>query len=688
VVRGALILVLVALLFLHGAVPGLAVPTLGQAVWTTGFAQSFLNDSLLSVYATNFGAPQPAPISFGLAGAWPAAAFIAAGLHPADAYAAMAALWLSAAFLAAYRLSRVCGATPWLSIAAAALWLTMPIIWVHAHYSMVGLGMALLPLYFLCALTVFTREASIARGLLYLLACLIAAFMDGYSFVMFAAGSSVLGIWLYIRSPSRRAVLLRRALPVHLAGLGIAAALYLLYVGRDYERAPLEMFRAWGLDLAFLAVPTQGMHWMADLLGWSTPRSEREFFGDWSVWSSTFALPLLGAALWAWWRTRRASALPGGLLIVLACGLYMALGPALKIDARKPAGQEASQLIPAGTALLPTGSAWLSSRVPGLRNMRSAYRWLALAVFSGWLLLILLLSARERGDVVLGAALMGAVAVLNLPDVARKWREDADNRRMFLRIEAELVKDMQPLLRPRERVAFLPWGNDMMVNYLAARLDLVSYNIGGDKNLKAARQHWPPTLQQFREAEIDEAFAGHVMLLLARREADSVVLPYIDLLWAAHRWPLASERRQTLRPAVSAMRDSGLVTVDERQHYAVVRPNGASEADVLRRFCMPPICLRETLRDGTLPAAARPMAAGRYRFVVRGRAATSARIEVVSGGWSEPHASYALSGGPVLVDGFVNLRARVEDLAIRIAGGEGEPIRIDSYEIVPLGPAR
>lgn len=681
-VRGALILVLLALLFLHGALPGLAVPTLGQAVWTAGFAQSFLNDSLLSVHATNFGAPLPAAISFGLAGAWPVAVFIAAGLHPADAYAATAALWLSVAFFAAYRLSRMLGAAPWPSIAAAALWLTMPMIWFHAHYSMLSLGIALLPMYFLCALTVLSRPPAVAASLLYVGACLVAVFMDGYSFVMFAVGSGVLGLWLFIRSPSRRALLLRRALPIQLAGLGIAAALYVLYVGRDYERAPLEMFRAFGLDLAFLAVPTQGVHWIADLIGWSTPRSEREFFGDWSVWHSTFALPLLAAALWAWWRTRRSSALASGLLIVLAFGLYLALGPSLKIDARKPAGQEASQLIPADVALLPTGSAWLSSTMPGLRNMRSAYRWLGLAVFSAWLLIVLL-SAGRRGDVVVGTALIGAVALLNLPDVARKWREDTEHRRMFLRIDAELVSDLRQALRPRERVAFLPWGNDIMVNYLAARLDLVSYNIGGDKNLEAARRHWPPTLRQFREAEINEAFAGHVMLLLARREADSVVLPYIDLLWAAHRWPLASGLRQTLRPAVSAMRDSGFVTVEEREHYAVVRWSSGLEAEVLRRFCTPPVCLR-----GTLFAASQPMVAGRYRLVVRGSAATPAWIEVVEARTGARHASYAVSSGPVLVDGVVNLFTRVEDLAIRVAGAEGDAIRIEAYELVPLGPPR
>ena len=77
----------------------------------------------------------------------------------------------------------------------------------------------------------------------------------------------------------------------------------------------------------------------------------------------------------------------------------------------------------------------------------------------------------------------------------------------------------------------MPYRNDFMVNYVAPRLGIRTYNIGQDKQLVAAREHWPETMRQFREGEIDSGFADRVLLLLAGRDADAVVLPYIDMLW-------------------------------------------------------------------------------------------------------------------------------------------------------------
>ena len=683
--RVAALAVLALLLALYGALPFIATPTFPQALWTLGFSQSFANASMATIHAANIGAPQPAAIAFGLAGAWPAGLFIAAGLQPADAYAAMVALWLSVAFFGAYGLARLAGAAPALALGGAALWLTMPMVWAHADYSMLGLGFALLPFYFRCALPMLQSGT---QAVLYPLACVVAVFMDGYSFVMFAAGASLLGAWLYWRIPERRRDLARRALPLHLASFGLAAGLYVLYVDAgSFPPMPLDAFRTWGLDLAFFAVPAEGQHWIPDALGWSAARSEERFFGDASIWRSTFALPLVLAALWAWWKVRGA-ALATGLLVALVLGFYLALGPSLKVHATHTPAED-GKTMSAAQALAPTGSAWLSTRVPGLRDMRSAYRWLALTVFSAWLLLMLWLATGTRAPLV-AAALVG---LLNLPHPAEKWATGRHNREMFLRLDAELLHDLGRFVRPGERIAFLPWGNDVLANYLASRLAAVSYNVGGDKNVARAHRDWPQTLRQMPMGAVEPGFPAQALLLLARGEADAVVLPYVDLFWAAHFWPSPLAHAARLRPAIAAIERSGLARVTERGLYALVRFEGgsgpAAEAAVLREICAPPICLRgERLAPESPPAT---LAAGQFRVRLygSGRSGGAGRIEVLSEQPGFRHASIALVAsapgvpGGLLAEGYVNLHYRVEDFQLRLVPGEGDLLRVEGYEVLP-----
>jgi len=54
--------------YIHGAIPFLAVPSIGQAFWISGFAESYVNAGWPSIYAANAGYPLPAPIAYGLSG--------------------------------------------------------------------------------------------------------------------------------------------------------------------------------------------------------------------------------------------------------------------------------------------------------------------------------------------------------------------------------------------------------------------------------------------------------------------------------------------------------------------------------------------------------------------------------------------------------------------------------------------
>ena len=159
-----------------------------------------------------------------------------------------------------------------------------------------------------------------------------------------------------------------------------------------------------------------------------------------------------------------------------------------------------------------------------------------------------------------------------------KWRAALDYRADLRLLDTELLDDLRGTLKPQERVAFLPFGNDFIINYLASQLDLRAYNIGGDKNLAQARLAWPPTLLEFPMLQVDSGFVPRVHALL-QRDADAVVLPYFDMLWAAHHWPCGEQHlakcppeiAADLAPTVRALQVLPGLSVTLRPLYAVVR---------------------------------------------------------------------------------------------------------------------
>ena len=540
-------------LLLHGAVPFFMMPTMGQAVWATGFSQSFANGPWYSIYAHDFGIPKPAAIAFGLAGAWPASLLIRSGLHPADAYSGMAAFWLIVAFVSACQIARNVGATRPAALLGAVAWMSMPVIWAHAGYSMLSLGIGLLPFYFLAALNLFlferaVDEVTVSTAAFYFLAAIVAIFMDGYTFVMFATGATILLAFAVISQPEIRSTLLRIALPVHVASFALAYVLFGAYIGKPtFDAQPIDIFRGWGLDLSFIVIPTRGLHWLPDLLGASVERSDATYFGDTSVWATTFCLPVILAGLVAWWvaRTHRIKIGTAALLIA-AFGFYMALGPSLKINATKPGalqlshpGQQ-SALMPAAMAVMPTGNAWISETLPGFKVMRASYRWSALGVFSLWLLVMIgVAHADGRNRAPWAFALLG-LTVLNLPDIPKRWHVYLDARAMFQQIDRDLVSALRKAVRKGQTVAFVAWGNDFAANYLAPRAGFRTFNIGGDKNLYDAQTQWPSEMLALG-GELNPGQASTAVQMLRNGTAEVVIVPYFHMLWSMDAWPCIDE---------------------------------------------------------------------------------------------------------------------------------------------------
>lgn len=722
-------LALFAALLVQGAIPFLAAPTMGQAVWTAGFSHSFANGGLFEIYAHNIGAPEPAPIAFGLAGAWPASLFIRLGLHAVDAYTAMAAFWLSIAFGSAYGIARHFQVARYHSTIAALCWMTMPVIWAHAGYSMVSLGIGLLSFYFLVAIKLMDglrdERKITAWALLYVIACIISVFMDGYSFMMFAAGSSImLGLqWMVCKNSELRKRLTLKLFPVQVIAFAIAYGLYSTYIGRSsFDSHSMDFFRGWGLDLSFIAIPTVGMHWIPDAAGWSVPRSDKIYWGDASVWTTTFILPLLLAGVWSSIKSAPQKNWKIALCIASLFAFYMSLGPSLKINTVKTPESITERVMDAKHAIAPTGSALLSKNLPGFNVMRASYRWLALGAFCTWLLLTLSLSRGNKRTVVFGAlALTLTILALNLPNPENKWKSNTSHRNSFLQLDKDFLDPLREDLAAGERAAFLPWRNDFLVNYLASKAGVVAYNIGGDKNYQMAREHWPATMREFPMAAVDKGFAERILRLFSSNDVDVVILPFIDTLWAAHFWPHPNkELREQLNTVIESLRSEESVLIAVRENYAIVRMNKDSRshapnraiANSSRPKCSPPSCLEVTsfgeytlsrtgqFVDGVLHSTGtegfvlfgpyQPMNAGVYSLVVHGEIESSSGswVDVVSEKGKVIHGKWELSGTDVragrLMSATVEIDEPSQDLEVRVYARAADRILIRGYELRPI----
>lgn len=538
------VLFFIFILFVNGAVPFYALPTLGQAIWTTGFAQSFINDSVFNIFAHNIGAPTPAAIAFGLSGAWPIGLLIKLGMHPADAYSSIAAVWLGIAYFSAYKINRFFGVKSLYSTLMATLWLTMPTIWMHAGYSMLSWGIALLSFYYYGVIKLSLNNSSISLKttfyiISYFLSMIISVFMDGYSFMMFVIGASILIAYVFLFIPEYRRNILFVVAPTHILSLLSAYCLYIYYIGKSsFNSASIDFFRGWGLDVSFITIPSKGVLWVFDALGLSIKRNNELFFGDASVWITTFSLPIIIIGIFSWWSSRGLSKLTTGLLIIATFSFYMSLGPSLKINSTRPV--EMLQAIPknltpemsADLALMPTGNAWVSENLPGFDIMRASYRWSALGIFACWLLFSLYLGKRKRQNDIVIIGIITIMILGNLPRLNDSWKQYRLYRTMFLKIDSDLVSSLKKEVNSNELVAFLPYQNDFIINYLASKLNIRAYNIGGDKNLEEAQKKWPVAM-------LDSSLNMDIKItqLLLNSEANTIVIPYFDTLWAAHYWP-------------------------------------------------------------------------------------------------------------------------------------------------------
>ncbi|MGN6090852.1 MAG: hypothetical protein ACTHOL_00750, partial [Luteibacter jiangsuensis] len=487
---------------LFSAIPGVALPTLGQAIWATAFAESYAHQGILAVHAVDFGLPAPAAIAFGLSGTFVQGQLIRFGFAPMDAYSAMVASYLALALFGAALLARSFGASRGLSLILCAIWLTLPIGWGHVNYSMVALGFVLLPFYMYAVVALLASDTlgkQIGSALFMMVNCTLSAFMDGYTFIMFAVGTAILwSVHVATRKSDRLRALLF-ALPCIALAFGTAYLLYSAFIGgNEYATSSLDMFRAMGVDITMLMAPTRGTLWAWNILHLGVTRNPERFWGDGSIWATAFVLPLLltGVAGWVFAPERKTVF---SWLIIASAGIYLSLGPSLKVNATKDGLNlplpESMYAMPEQYAPIPTGSRWLSTHVPGFMHMRASYRWVALGMLGLWALTVVLLVVLHRRNPRAAYAMAAGLIVAFMPPLPRVLKLGIANREHALDIVRQLVPDLSRVAAGG-RVLFVPHGNDFIAPYLATSGGFKTYNIGGDKNVEMARQAWSEPMRR------------------------------------------------------------------------------------------------------------------------------------------------------------------------------------------------
>lgn len=528
----------------YGSIPFLSIPTLGQAVWTSGFAKSLSHNSfILDFFARDIGYPHPAAIAFGLSGAWVQSLFIRMGFEVSDAYSMMNIFWLAVAFVGCIKFTIKFNVPKPTQPILVAVWFSMPIVSQHLGYSMLALGIALLPTYIYAAIClaeveIIKTKKVILLSTLYLLLTIISVFMDGYTFVMFACAASLILLSSILKSNSEWKSSTTKFF-LHLSCFLVSYLLYISFIGKsNFTPSSEDYFRSWGLDLSFLIFPTMGKNWILDLIGYSTGRSEKLFFGDSSVWITTFSLPLILVGIYSFFKVKTQSKYAIPLLLVTLLSFYMAMGPSVKFDSTRTNSREEQAIaitdMPASSAVIPTGNAVLS-KLPGFNAMRATYRWLALSLACLWLLLVIYAGTDKKNKNFIFLSCIILIA-LNLPNVNSTLSSKKSYKAMFDNINNELISKIANKTSDGERVVFLPIGNDFLINYVAPMANIKAFNIGGDKNLEEAKHYWPLEIRNFNELS-DDRRVNTIENMLLKDEVDAVIIPYIDMLWSAHVWP-------------------------------------------------------------------------------------------------------------------------------------------------------
>jgi hypothetical protein len=501
------------------------------------------------------------------------------GVEPLTAKKLTDGAFVLLSFLSLLWLQRRLGVNRLIALITSLCYLCLPFAWGHSGLLPFYIGVLLMPVYLSVDFCVFPLLISgsarlqpvrlMVVAIAYIGVRVFSIFEDPYTAVMYVAVSAVTVVWVswHLVSLRRFAPIARIAL-VWLLSVGAAVALYKSYVpgGGDYTVMPIDFFRAQGVDVASLFIPSHVLWWSTALNVGIPEWNAYAYYGDGKNVSFNYLgyVCLVTAFLYSlvklWrrsgWTLDFRKCFWLSLVTSGALCLAISLGPSLKInDARAPNSTKrfgfSDYLMPKESATWTPPTEKLFVALPGIKNMRAIYRWVVvpkLVVLMAFALVASRVYARSR---VLGVAL--ALLALgehlpNLPVVDSNTKHAYNAYRQF---NEDVLEEMRLAIGTGQRVFFLSAENDVLANYLSPMLGIFTYNIGGDKSIEIISREWPSNIRRLRErAESLNGLEGPALASLVGHDVDAVVIPYFNLRWDSYDWPPERLEREERRNAV------------------------------------------------------------------------------------------------------------------------------------------
>ena len=500
-------------------------------------------------------------------------------------------LWLGIAYSGASLLLICLGSDKFIALALSALYLISPLVYgqfvgQYPHAT----AFAMLPLIIWVDFLALSKMQRWSSSLVWLWPLIIiktfALFLNGYIFVISNLASAVL-LFFNLRAQSKQIKALK--ICAWILSNALAFYAYRLYApgGGSYEVMPIDFFRGQGVDLYSLLVPGKGL-WLADLFEFSKSYSGPAYFGDGSQIANNFIgylLLILSLLVVTLSRVTIKNKFVPAIAIFGLLAFGLSLGPSIKFNNSRTIAEDYqfnfnTYLMPRGVALLDLPTGLIYTKMPGIKNMRSVYRWLILSHLALFILSSLYLSAlcrRSNKSRALACFLIAAIALEILPNFPYNHQRTANFYKQAQEYQRDFIKPLSRQIAKAERVFLLSDENTFLLWSIAQAIPANFYNYVGDKNRAWVMSSWPKQIKQIY-ARQNQNFLAPSKNAFNKGLLDALIIPFFSLRNHYYYWPpseaTVSANKEKFKNLITSWQSADL-DYREEQYFGVLRPKQA-----------------------------------------------------------------------------------------------------------------